>query len=205
MLQRERVAVADPPEPPDVQRLDERTLSELGIPVVGLEDLRDRGEERGGVGAVEGAVVPRQREVADRVDGDRLVAVGVGDHHRPPLHAVGREDRDLRLVDDRQRASSVPYGPALVMVNVPPAMSSGDELLGAGPAGEVGDLAGDGPQPLVVGVVDDRHDQALEVEVDGDAEVDVVVHDQLVLADRGVDVRELARWRRPRARAMNGR
>ena len=34
--------------------------------------------------------------------------------------------------------------------------------------------------------------QALEVEVDGDAEVDVAVDDQLVVADRRVDVRELA-------------
>jgi hypothetical protein len=34
--------------------------------------------------------------------------------------------------------------------------------------------------------VDDGHHQPLEVEVDGDAEVDVVVHDQLVLAEAGV-------------------
>ena len=87
------------------------------------------------------------------------------------------------------------------MVNVPPRDVVGAELLVAGPVGEVGDLPGKGAQPLGVGVVDDRNDQALEVEVDGDAEVDVVVHDQLVVADRRVDVRELAdRRRRARER-----
>ena len=37
----------------------------------GLEDLLDLLEEAGGVGAVEGAVVPAHRQVADRMDGDR--------------------------------------------------------------------------------------------------------------------------------------
>src|SRR5207253_2975855 len=62
----------------------------------------------------------------------------------------------------------------------------GGELLGPGPGGEVADLPGDGPQPLAVGVVDDRDHEALEVHVDGDAEVHVVVHDQLGLAERAV-------------------
>ena len=56
---------------------------------------------------------------------------------------------------------------------------------------EVVDLAGDGAQPLAVGVADHRHEQALEVEVDRDAEVDVVVHDELAVADARVHVREL--------------
>ena len=43
----------------------------------------------------------------------------------------------------------------------------------------------------LLGVVDDRHDQALEVEVDGDAEVDVVVDDERVVAHRPVEVGEL--------------
>ena len=47
--------------------------------------------------------------------------------------------------------------------------------------------------------------QALVVEVDGDAEVDEVVHDQLVVADAGVEVRELVAGRRSTARVMNGR
>ena len=39
--------------------------------------------------------------------------------------------------------------------------------------------------------LDDRDDQPLVVEVDGDAQVDLVVHDQRVVAHRGVEVREL--------------
>ena len=59
-------------------------------------------------------------------------------------------------------------------------------------------------QPLAVGVADHRGHEALEVEVDRDAEVDVVVHDQRVVADAGVDLRELATVSE-NARAMNGR
>ena len=58
--------------------------------------------------------------------------------------------------------------------------------------GQVGDLVGEGPQALAAGVVHHRHDEGLEVDVDGDAEVDAAVHDQHVVADRGVHVRELA-------------
>ncbi len=39
--------------------------------------------------------------------------------------------------------------------------------------------------------MNDGHQQGLEVDVDGDPQVDVVVDDELVVADRGVDVREL--------------
>ena len=80
---------------------------------------------------------------------------------------------------------SVPYGPGFVIVNVPPTMSSGLSFLPR-LAAQIADLVRDRPHPLGLGVVDDRHHQALEVEVDGDAEVDVVVHDQLVLAERRV-------------------
>ena len=53
------------------------------------------------------------------------------------------------------------------------------------------DFPGDGPQTLAVGVVDHRGQEPLEREVDGDAEVHAVVDDQLVVAHRGVDVREV--------------
>ena len=125
------------------------------------------------------------------MDGDRLVAVVVGDHDGLAGDAVGGEDRDLRLVDDREhqkRAERARVGQR--------ERAAGDlvgrQLLGAGPGGEVVDVAGDGPQPLVVGVVDDRGEQALEVEVDRDGQVDVVVHDELAVADRRVHVREVA-------------
>ena len=89
-------------------------------------------------------------------------------------------------------------------MNVPPAMSSGESCLERARVGQVVDLAGDGPQPLAVGVADDRGQQALEVEVDRDRQVDVVVDDQLAVADGGVHVRELAEASTT-ARAMNGR
>ena len=93
--------------------------------------------------------------------------------------------------------SRVPYGPGLVMVKVPLEMSSGGELLAPGPGGEVADLAGDGPHPLGVGVAHHRHHEALEVEVDGDPEVQVVVHDERLVGEGGVHLGELVRWRRP--------
>ena len=78
------------------------------------------------------------------------------------------------------------------MVKVPPVMSSADSCLVRARVARSLIVAGDGPQPLVVGVVDHRGEQALEVEVDGDRQVHVVVHDELAVADRGVHVRELA-------------
>ena len=53
------------------------------------------------------------------------------------------------------------------------------------------DLLGDGAEPLAVGAADHRDDETLVVEVDGDAEVDVAVDDELALADAGVEVGEL--------------
>ena len=50
--------------------------------------------------------------------------------------------------------------------------------LGPGPVGHVADPPGHAPQVQLLGVVDHRDDQALVVEVDGDAEVDVVVDDR---------------------------
>ena len=76
-----------------------------------------------------------------------------------------------------------------VIVNVPPTISSGPSCFALGARREVADLAGDQPQPLAVGVADDRRDQALEVEVDRDAEVDVAVHDERLAVDARVDVR----------------
>ena len=100
----------------------------------------------------------------------------------------------------------MPAEPLLEIVNVPPLISSGLQLawLRARSARSLISRAM-ARSRLVVGVADHRHEQALVVEVDGDAEVDVVVHDQLVVADAGVEVRELARGRRSTARLMNGR
>src|SRR5262245_53402591 len=79
------------------------SISELGGPVPGLDDLLDPLEEAGGVGAVEGAVVPAHRQVADRMDRDRFGSVGSVGHYRLAHDGVGGDDPDLRLIDDRHR------------------------------------------------------------------------------------------------------
>ena len=70
-LQSVGVPVADAPEPADVE-LSRRSCSELGRPVAGLDQLAQIVQERRRVGAVDGAVVERERQHADRVDRDRL-------------------------------------------------------------------------------------------------------------------------------------
>ena len=62
------------------------------------------------------------------------------------------------------------------------------QLLGARALGDVGDRAAQAEQVLLVGVLDDRHDQPA-VERDGDAEVDVLLVDDVVAVERGVDER----------------
>ena len=60
-------------------------------------------------------------------------------------------------------------------------------------------------QPLAVGVADHRREQSFEVEVDGDREVQVAVHDESVDVDARVHVRVVVdRVGRPHG-AMNGR
>ena len=84
--------------------------------------------------------------------------------------------------------NSAPNTPGLVIVNVPPCTSSGLSCLAARAVGEVGDRAAQAEQVLLVGVLDHRHDQA-PVERDRDAEVDVLVVDDVVAVDRRVDDR----------------
>src|SRR4029077_13908567 len=89
-----------------------------------------------------------------------------GGHHRPGRAVVGDGE-----------------GAALDLV--------GRQAPALGPAGEVHDLAGDGPQALGVGVPDHRHQQALVTQIHGDAEVDELVHDELAVAHGGVEVGEV--------------
>ena len=57
-----------------------------------LEALLDERDELVGVGAVDDAMVERQREVRAGADGDRVLAVGAGDHLRPLLDRAEAED-----------------------------------------------------------------------------------------------------------------
>ena len=147
-------------------------------------------EEAGGVGAVERAVVPGHREVADRVDDDRLGAVGQRGDDRLAHDRVGRQDRDLRLVDDREREHRT--GRPVVRDRERAARDLvGKQLLRPGTRRQIVDLPGDGAQALALRTADDRHDEALVVEVDSDAEIDEAVDDELVVRDARIEVREL--------------
>ena len=95
LLQRERLAVGHPAEPADAQRSAGRigrmascaSAQSSLRPVAGLEDLLHLHQEAGGVGAVEGAVVPA---IARLPTGWMTIASS-------PL---GSRDHD-RLADDR--------------------------------------------------------------------------------------------------------
>src|SRR5439155_15026391 len=65
----------------------------------------------------------------------------------------------------------------------------GGEPLRPGTRGEVGDLLGQRDEALVLRGAHDGHDQTLVIEIDGDAEVHVVVHQELAVTDRRVHVR----------------
>ena len=62
----------------------------------------------------------------------------------------------------------------------------------SGAVGQIVDLAGDRPQPLGLGGPDHGNEQPLIVEIDSDADVDEVVHDQILIGHAGVEVGELA-------------
>ncbi len=65
----------------------------------------------------------------------------------------------------------VPDAPGFVIVNVPPARSSGVSLASARPSGNGADRVGQRAQTQAVGVVHDGNDEAAEIEVDRDAEM----------------------------------
>ena len=74
--------------------------------------------------------------------------------------------------------NSAPNTPGFVIVNVPPETSSGLSCLRARAVREVGDRAAQPEQVLLVRVLDHRDDQA-PVERHGDADVDVLVVDDV--------------------------
>ena len=95
----------------------------------------------------------------------------------------------------------VPYPPGFVIVNVPPVDVVGRQLLVAGALRDVGDRLRHAEQVERLGVLDDRHDQALAVgELDREAEVDEALRDDLVAAELAVHPRVLAQRLGGRAR-----
>ena len=69
---------------------------------------------------------------------------------------------------------------------------------------EVGGCGSELGERLVLRVADDRHHEALEVEVDGDAEVDGTMHHEVVADDRRVQAGNSASASTT-ARMTNGR
>jgi hypothetical protein len=65
-----------------------------------LQRLFELAHELAGVGAVDEAVVEAQAEVLHRANGDGVVALGVGQHHRLLAQAADGQNRRLRLVED---------------------------------------------------------------------------------------------------------
>ena len=154
--------------------------SKGGRPVVRLEELLDPSEESSSIGAVEGTMVPAHRQVADRMDHDLLEA-------RQRLVTTGFST--MASVDKTPTCgwlmmaivSTEPAEPLLEIVNVASPTSSGVSLRAPCTTGEVVDLTSDVADGLGVGISDDRHDQALVVEVDGDAQVDALMDEELLL------------------------
>ena len=88
---------------PQALRLRLGGVARARRPTGGVSRMSRTREERRRVGAVDGAVVEAQAEHPDGVHDDCVAAAVELDDHRAALDPVGRQDRDLRLVDDRRR------------------------------------------------------------------------------------------------------
>ena len=130
------------------------------------------------IGAVDVAVIVRQREVAHRADPDDVVALRswmtIGRFTMAPVPRMPDCGGTKIGV-----SKSAPTEPVLVTVNVPPESSSRPDLVVAGALREVGDLPRNPGDVEVVGVLDDGHDQTAR-RVHGDAEVDLAVVSDLL-------------------------
>ena len=208
-LQRERLGVGDHAEPADLElphlvQRDSRPWPGPAVPAAATPGSASKcsscclivGHELIAGRAVDEPMVVAERQIRHRPNRDRIV-----DDDRALLDRADAENRHLRLVDDRHaelRAELAGVGDgeraAVHFFRL--------ELLRARPLGDVGDRAAQPEQVLLVGVLDDRHDQAA-LERDGDPEVDVLLVDDVVAVERGVDDRECGAARRTTALAMN--
>ena len=86
-----------------------------------------------------------------------------------------------------------PTAPRLLIVNVPPCMSSRSNLPSRTVVGQLFQLGGDLRDALAIGVAQHGHHEAA-LGVDRDADVDVFLVDDLVFfhVDRGVDASDAA-------------
>src|SRR5450755_734508 len=146
----------------------EAALQQLFVPV--LEELLDFDHELVGHRAIDDAMVVADAEVHHGANGDRIVAVLVGEHYRLLDDSADAQDRNLRLVDDRHAElgaedSRVGDGERATLHLV------GLELFGTGALAKIGDGALQADETALLGVLDHGHDQS-PVESDRDAEID---------------------------------
>ncbi len=134
--------------------------------------------------AVDHAMVVGERQRHHQARRERLAVP-----HRLGGALRHAEDRDFRRVDDRRERRAADAAQArdreAAALHVGRA-----ELAFARLRGERRHLRGDREHALLVGVLDHRHDEAVR-RVGGEADVEVLLQDQVVAVERGIDVREL--------------
>ena len=142
-----------------------------------LECLHDPAQEPDAVGAVDDAVVVRERQRQHEAR-----------HELPGLRCRNR----FGACRAKCRGSPLPGAltigvknvppmpPRFEMLKQPPCISSSEIFARARFLRQLRELGGDLHHVLLVGVPDDRHEQAA-VGVDGDADVDVFLDDDLVV------------------------
>ncbi len=78
--------------------------------------------------------------------------------------------------------SNVPYGPGFVMVNVPWASSSTPSFFDLARVATSRIARANSRRLARLRIAEHRHDQTLTLEVDRDAQIDVSMHNELVIA-----------------------
>uniref|UniRef100_J1RK10 ABC transporter ATPase n=1 Tax=Streptomyces auratus AGR0001 TaxID=1160718 RepID=J1RK10_9ACTN len=177
------------PGPAPAARRLTNSETDLGLELGGLQDLLDRGQVAGGVGAVHQTVVVGEREVGHVAHRDGLAEVRVVDDHRALDGGTDAQDADLvRGHDDGVEQGAARTGVADGEGRTGQLVRR--DLVRADLARQVRRLAGDTGDVEVTGVLDDRGHQAL-LRVHRDTDVlGVEVGDgALVLVDPGVDDR----------------
>src|SRR5687768_15450979 len=149
-----------------------------------LEPFLDVREEAARVSTIDQPMVVAETQVAHRTNRYRIVY-----HDGAFLDGSDAEDGDLRLVDQRQPVESA-EDPGIGDGESSALHFIGIQLLRSGAAGQIVDAAAQPEQVLFIRLADHRHDQPV-VEGYGDAEVDVLLVDDILAVDGRVHHREL--------------
>ena len=186
LLQLERVSVGDDSEPADFDCARQRSPIYIQASSKFSSRSLTNARKRPGIGAVDEPVVVAERDVAHRPDRNRIV-----DHDRALLDRADAEDRDLRLIDQRQPVQRAKD----------PGVGDGERARPALRRDSASSLRARVARSSIARLRPSRffssaflmtgHDKPI-VERDRDAEVDVLLVDDVVAVDRGIDDRELA-------------